>query len=378
MRLHRFLAGFTAVCALHGSAEAAARPPQGTPADGPRDAASDRAEVERVLAQARPYLVRVRVEAEHVLRYADGREFSRQRIPTGTFHGVVVHPAPIVLFSASAGRIEGAAARSGAKPPPGVELRHTILMGDGTEVAARILRRELATNFVALVPESGAKIPEALRQTLPLPAERRPEAGELIAIPYFIDFQDAASCQLTYWQMPSGRELYLRPAVESLTGAQVGCLALYADGTAAGILNHFSDDSPLPTPRMTRFGASGPDGRDPLEWTTGYRRPILVTSGELASLVRDLAADVDPEVSYAGFGFSLRGSAEIARVEPGSAAAAAGLAQGDVVVALGGTAVDSSEGFAAALELALEEPGASVALRVRRGAEQLSLELALP
>jgi S1-C subfamily serine protease len=68
-----------------------------------------------------------------------------------------------------------------------------------------------------------------------------------------------------------------------------------------------------------------------------------------------------------------RSLAAVAGVEPGSPAEGAGIAPGDLLEAIDGVMIDDAEGLAA--QLAQSIPGASVALRLRRGGEPQTVQI---
>jgi S1-C subfamily serine protease len=79
------------------------------------------------------------------------------------------------------------------------------------------------------------------------------------------------------------------------------------------------------------------------------------------------------EATRGRWGRRARSVAAVAGVEPGSPAAAAGLAPGDLLEAIDGLAVDEVEGFAA--QIAQSSPGRLLELRLRRGGETRTLQI---
>lgn len=109
----------------------------------------------------------------------------------------------------------------------------------------------------------------------------------------------------------------------------------------------------------------------------------MIVGGIVLVMAAAVASAQEAPRGWIGFRFchyepsseSESGWIEVSEIAPGSPAGAAGMAAGDLIVGLNGHTLPWREAAEVAKFLRSQEPGSSLAFTVRRGVEELELEI---
>jgi serine protease Do len=238
--------------------------------------------------------------------------------------------------------------------PPGAELR--VATADGEARTARLVGEDPTTD-VAVLEVDGLP-------SLPPPEGVLPRVGALglaVARPGRALRADAGAVYASEgaWRTGAGAELahYLEAAVTMFPGFSGGALA-GVDGAIWGMLSSAF--------RPSRAVAVSTGSLLPL--VSDLRRHGRVRRGYLGVTVQPAALG-DPAAAAVGRGRGLL----VSGVEPGSAAAAAGVMVGDILVELGGFALERPDDLLVALTG--ERVGAATPLGLVRGGQHITVDV---
>jgi len=330
------------------------------------------------------HLVRVRIELLPVVQRPDGLLVEPTNwVLEGTCGGLVVSPDPLVMISASAYRLDHAGLQTGLasrfRDPP--KRRYTILFPDLTEVAADLWHHDRSANLFVLRPVRGATLPDEIPPPIVLEGMRRPKGREPLGLLAYLNPDGSRRTNVLVGAIRPGKERFRRPVLMHAGLHQLGMPVFFGDGTLAGLVNIPPPGSaPLPRPRVDPDAAASTEGdRDPLEWATGYRRPILMCVDDLLPFVESLYNDVEEPTTFASLGVSLHldaGALRVDHIDADGPAEASGLTSGEVITRVGGVDVDDVDSFAAALKVAREASPTLKVVILRDDREvRLTLEL---
>lgn len=316
------------------------------------------------------HLVRVRIEVQPVVHRIDGLKLDRPWVLEGICGGLVVAPDPLILISGSSCRPDHAGLNIGIasslRDPP--KRRYTLLFGDGDEVPATLWRHERAINVFLLKPADHAVLPDRLPSPASFEGLTRPKSGELMGLAAYLTPDVNARTHVQATTLQPGKDGFARPVLLAAGLHQLGMPVFFSDGRMAGIVNLAPPDEERITPRVDPRAAAGTEGeRDPLEWATGFRRPVLMTRGDLAPFIESLYTTSGSAVPFAPLGLSLHADGEelrIGAVTSGGPAERVGLIAGEVLLQVGERRVSSLEEVGDALAAAsIDERGLLVIVR---------------
>lgn len=352
-----------------------------------RQSVEVRREAERAFAamlpRVAPLLVRVRMSYETQIASVDGGTVPRV-MEQGWALGLVVDPLPIVLVSASANRVEQAAnVALGTPPIDESRLRYELVLQDGTAVATEPIDRDRALNLVLLrLADRAAEPPRELHATLALDGMHRPQPKDFYGIFKLENAATSAKAVFTPGRLKTASAAYARPAVTAAGLGDLGAPVFTADGAFAGIINLTPPEDGLPVLAMRKPDVTEAPGRDPLEYSTGFRRPVLMTCDEMGPRIAKIREQVAAPVAIDALGLTLRnaggGVSVVAVASDAPARLDPPLRADDRIVGVGGDDVSTIESLQAALERAFAAGGADPVLRVARGEASLAVRVTGP
>ncbi|MFG0320114.1 MAG: PDZ domain-containing protein [Planctomycetota bacterium JB042] len=322
------------------------------------------------------HLVRVRIELQPVIHRVDGLKIDRPWVLEGTCGGLVVAPEPLILISGSSCRPDHAGillgVASGLSDPP--KRRYTLLLDRGVEVPATIRRHDRAINVLLLGPAPGAALPESFPPPVSFEGITRPRSGELLGLAALVTPDRNDRVVVTPFTLAPGKDAFARPALTAAGLHQLGMPVFFGDGRLAGLANLPPPEEGVTRPRVDLEAARGTEGeRDPLEWATGYRRPVLMSEEDLGPLVEFLTSP-SPETAAPEperrLGLSLHpdgGRLRVDTVDEDGPAARAGVIAGEEIASLGDREVSTVAELAEALDAALADGDEAVLVVLRDG-----------
>ncbi len=361
------------VLALVAASDAGAQGGRGRTSPWPPEQQEALLETGRAMTR---HVVRVRIELQPVIHRVDGLKIDRPWVLEGTCGGLVVAPDPLVLISASSCRPDHAGIRlgvaSGLTDPP--KRRYTLLLDGDVEVPATIRRHDRSINVFLLAPAPGTALPESFPPPVSFEGLARPRSGELLGLAALVTPDRSDRAVVMPFTLAPGKDSFARPALTAAGLHQLGMPVFFGDGRLAGLANLPPPEEGVTRPRVDIEAARETDGdRDPLEWATGYRRPVLMSEEDLRPLVEFLTspAPTSPDpVPLPRLGLSLHpdgGRLRVDAVDEGGPAARAGLIAGEEIASLAGREVSTAEELSEALDAALADGDEAVLVVLRDG-----------
>lgn len=343
------------------------------------------AELTKFVPKFAPHVVRVQTWYELVSKRVDGVEYDRRRINGVQGNGLIVRADPLILVSGSIAEVDLPKLPDPVAPSPFSEIspdRYEILTQDNVVVPAEVVARDETLNLMLLRPIEPDDAPESWRIDLPIEGGGRPVASSFVGITLFSDPYRDGSVSAYVVHVPDGKNAFRRPALAGIGRFQLGLPLFDVTGDLVAIVGIASKSTPVPpwaTDPERRL--ERPTDRDPDEYENGRRKAVLLTLDEVRPVLQQWFATHFGEVPFELFGLALRDGdrgVHVSRVVRGGPAADAGLHVGDVLLAVDGADVATTDAFATILERSLGAEATTLRLAVRRGTDPLELELLVP
>lgn len=337
------------------------------------------ARVQAVCRDAARHLVRVRVFGTQEIRDWTGNVVARTETEFGYCHGLVLTHEPLIAVSPSSCRVDqsGMANFPVRKKPPGASGRqYQVLLDDGTRLDAVVAHEDVAINLHFLRLVDVDEVPQELRSPLPIRDIRRLRPSERYGAPVFANIFHNNSTAEMLGIMDPGKVDFPRPALRAVGLPHLGVPIYAEDGSLIGIANLPPPEEGVPEVRVDPRNNDAPPGKDPTEWNTGLRRPLLFPGIELIPKIEMLVAEYEAPISFSPLGVTVRNRGDQVIVDSVDEGADTSLIVGDRLLSIAGHPVRSVDGFIAAFETAMEEEDMPT-LRISRGDEEIDVEIHL-
>jgi len=373
----------------------ASEPPQTGPAQGPATDSEEgvpvrksrrdlydpevEASVTAACEAGARHLARVRVYRTQEFFDWTGEVVGRTETELGFCHGLILTHEPMIAVSPSSCRIDqaGMANFRPRRKPKGVsDRKYQVILNDGTHLDASLDHEDVSINIHFLRLEGITTVPDELRSPLPLQNIRRLKPTERYGCPVFANILQNNSTTQLLGNLGAGKGDFPRPAIRAVNLPHLMVPAFAADSSLVGFANLPTPEEGIPPVRVDPRNTEAPPGKDPTEWNTGIRRPLLFPATELVPKVKMLIEEYEAPISFSPLSVTLRNQGAAVVVHKLHDGADGSLQVGDRLISIGGIEIQSVNGFFAGFETSLESEE-TPRLRLDRGGEELEIDVRL-